>query len=627
MGVIFVPFGDWKPDGTRFGYGELKEALNVLPIEDRYVPMRNLRLAISHGAFIGTGINSSYLHRYWLDSTISGKIYYDDATMLYGGSLTKLFEDTYESDRTRTRGAYGSGTYAPLPWRFASWGRKVVATNFSDQVQVLQAPAGHLVANNFADMISAGIQTITISSGGSGYATPPAVAITSGGGTGATATCTILAGVVNTVTVTAAGSGYTFAPTVAFSGGGGSGAAAAVTATTSAIPQARFVTVLGQHVVLANIRLPFDAGVIVRGDYPQHIWWSKTDDETKFGDPATNAGWNSDFQPLADLTGQITGLVKIGDEHLAIFSADSVGLMSRTGGDDLFSFRILHRGSNAGTIYPASIVVQGEDVYYWSTAGNIMKMTNLNAPERVGYGKITSWLQDSVNNPTYYFDTRSITAGTDSIFGFYDESSQCVGWMYPAGSPGGTPVPKFLFYNVLTDRFSHGDCRTASADIMAKTITNEGSYTLTTNGDIYVFGSPLAGTDGSMRLGETLKTKTIGLIPEDPSQLGLEYKTAQVTRVRPIMREYSTGFTTDPKIVITYSMRPNMADSLTSTMDPANGYAVNADGWYTIPEGKIVGQYFEIQVSRAVGTNDNDLSSDVEIGLLVDVQEAGVGHS
>lgn len=625
MGVIFVPLGDWKPDGSRFGFGELKEALNVLPVEDRYIPLRTMRRIVPASVSMSGTVNSSYLHRYWLTSSISGKTYYDDAVQLYVGTGTHLFEGTSEADRTRSRGVYGSGSYAPLPWRFASFGRKVVATNFSDPVQSQSSPG-----NSFADMISAGVQTISITSGGSGYATPPTIAITGGGGTGATATCTVLAGAVNTITVTAGGSGYTYAPTIGFSGGGGSGAAASMTATTSAIPQARFASVLGQHVVLANLRLPFSTTIIASGDYPQHIWWSRTDDETKFGDPATNAGWNSDFQPLADLTGQITGIVKIGDEHLAIFSADSVGLMSRTGGDDLFSFRILHRGSNSGTIFPSSIVVQGDDVYYWSTAGNIMKMTNLNSPERVGYGKITSWLQDSVGNPNYYFDWRIPTVnpgpGQDYIFGFYDETSQCVGWLYPAGNSVGYPM-RLLFYNVLTDRFSHAECKTTSTDVDGRTITGEGSYVLTSNGDIYVFGTPMAGADGSMRMGGKLTTKTVGLIPEDPSQLGVGYKTAQVTRVRPIMRDYSTSYTQDPKIVITYSMRPNMADPLTSTMDPATSYAVNADGWYTIPEGKITGQYFEIEVSRPVGTNDNDLSSDIEIGVLFDVQEAGVGHS
>ena len=60
-----------------------------------------------------------------------------------------------------------------------------------------------------------GIGTI---SRGSGYTLVPTVVISSadGNGSGATATCTILAGQVDTVTITNAGSGYTIAPLIAF---------------------------------------------------------------------------------------------------------------------------------------------------------------------------------------------------------------------------------------------------------------------------------------------------------------------------------------------------------------------------------------------------------------------------
>ena len=67
------------------------------------------------------------------------------------------------------------------------------------------------------------VQTLTIVSGGTGYATAPTITIAAPGTTGgkqATATCTILAGVVNTVTITYAGSGYTTNPTVTLTGGG-----------------------------------------------------------------------------------------------------------------------------------------------------------------------------------------------------------------------------------------------------------------------------------------------------------------------------------------------------------------------------------------------------------------------
>jgi len=58
-----------------------------------------------------------------------------------------------------------------------------------------------------------------IVNGGTGYKTAPTVSITGGGGFGATATCTILNGVVNTITLVSGGSGYISDPDVKVDGG------------------------------------------------------------------------------------------------------------------------------------------------------------------------------------------------------------------------------------------------------------------------------------------------------------------------------------------------------------------------------------------------------------------------
>jgi hypothetical protein len=54
----------------------------------------------------------------------------------------------------------------------------------------------------------------TITDGGSGYTSPPLVAISGGGGSGATATANISGGAVTSLTVVATGSGYTSTPEV-----------------------------------------------------------------------------------------------------------------------------------------------------------------------------------------------------------------------------------------------------------------------------------------------------------------------------------------------------------------------------------------------------------------------------
>lgn len=74
------------------------------------------------------------------------------------------------------------------------------------------------------------LKTIAVTAQGSGYVTAPAVGITGGGGTGATAVAVLgtgaNAGKVVSITVTNPGTGYTTAPTIGLTGGSGTGATA-----------------------------------------------------------------------------------------------------------------------------------------------------------------------------------------------------------------------------------------------------------------------------------------------------------------------------------------------------------------------------------------------------------------
>lgn len=59
------------------------------------------------------------------------------------------------------------------------------------------------------------VSSVTVTSGGSGYSTVPAVTFTGGGGSGAAATAVVTGGVVTSVNITSGGTGYTTDPTVA----------------------------------------------------------------------------------------------------------------------------------------------------------------------------------------------------------------------------------------------------------------------------------------------------------------------------------------------------------------------------------------------------------------------------
>lgn len=78
--------------------------------------------------------------------------------------------------------------------------------------------------------LSIAIAGLVVSQGGTGYEASPQVLIVGGGGTGATATATVVSGVITNLTLTSPGSGYTTQPSVIInSAGGGTGAVAVAT--------------------------------------------------------------------------------------------------------------------------------------------------------------------------------------------------------------------------------------------------------------------------------------------------------------------------------------------------------------------------------------------------------------
>ena len=123
-------------------------------------------------------------------------------------------------------------------------------TNDYMSVQTLDSDDGTDQYDVQQAAVDGGIHVVKVVSGGSGYASAPAVTIT-GDGTGATANSTIVAGVVTRVTITAAGTGYTRA-SVAFASG-------AATATAIISPKgghgANAIEELGGKYIMLNVRL------------------------------------------------------------------------------------------------------------------------------------------------------------------------------------------------------------------------------------------------------------------------------------------------------------------------------------------------------------------------------------
>ena len=89
------------------------------------------------------------------------------------------------------------------------------------------------LTNNPIDT-SSGVTSLTLTAGGTGYTSAPAVTFTGGSGSNAAAVATIDGGIITALTMTNPGTGYITAPTVSFvGGGGGSATATAVISSTS----------------------------------------------------------------------------------------------------------------------------------------------------------------------------------------------------------------------------------------------------------------------------------------------------------------------------------------------------------------------------------------------------------
>ena len=72
--------------------------------------------------------------------------------------------------------------------------------------------------------VDGSISEVTVTAGGSGYSSSPLVSIVGGGGSGAAATAIITKGIVSSILINQGGSGYTSQPSITIVGGGGTGA-------------------------------------------------------------------------------------------------------------------------------------------------------------------------------------------------------------------------------------------------------------------------------------------------------------------------------------------------------------------------------------------------------------------
>jgi len=230
-------------------------------------------------------------------------------------------------------------------------------------------------------------------------------------------------------------------------------------------PRPRYISTIKNHLLIANVYIanaPAGAGLAASTQYPEVVMWSATDNPLRFGDPASTPSatlLGSDYQPLADECGPITGL--IGGDYAFIFKSHSIWRMD----GPPWQFRPVVQGS--GTIYPNSICKLYDDVYFWGSAGPTRLRQGEATALATGREKYTATLTDALSsemsdyllelNPSL-FETPSAAIAPIDISGFVDYKNGLVCWTVGevAVSTGTTLYRDTvaIVYDVHTDNIS-----------------------------------------------------------------------------------------------------------------------------------------------------------------------------
>jgi hypothetical protein len=203
-------------------------------------------------------------------------------------------------------------------------------------------------------------------------------------------------------------------------------------------PRSRFAAPINSFLCLANI----DSAQAPDGR-AHTFWCSAQGDPTRFH-PGSFEFKSSLFQ-LTATPGEITMLV--GGEYGMIFKENSVWRADYVGLPLIFNFSQI--SAFQGTVYPRSVVVADDDIYFWG-ASSIFVI------REVSHGYVDKYLFDSVFEPmrldaNAQFDVRE---NDSKVIGAYDPYSECIYWYYKTSNDSHFMNTGCLVYNPKDNRFS-----------------------------------------------------------------------------------------------------------------------------------------------------------------------------
>lgn len=178
---------------------------------------------------IETAINTAFISQFSTPGNIG-------MLTLFDNNGNTFFENKYSLGNWGIKLSNGSQNSDTYMFYMEPHGRVKIGTGVStadiasSQFSIISTTTGSLPAPSMTTTQKLALGQVTpwfganfSGSSGTGYTSNPSVVVSGGGGTGATATCVQVAGVVTSVTITAAGTGYISPISLVFSGGGGTG--------------------------------------------------------------------------------------------------------------------------------------------------------------------------------------------------------------------------------------------------------------------------------------------------------------------------------------------------------------------------------------------------------------------
>jgi hypothetical protein len=398
-----------------------------------------------------------------------------------------------------------------------------------------------------------------------------------------------------------------------------------ITEPSSNIPKARFVGVVGEHLVLANI-----TNRTGYGEYS--VWWSAINDPQKFYEPDYTT--QSDFQHLRQTPGSITGFV--GGEYGTIFKPNSIYRMSYVGPPLVFSFHVL--SLNQGTVYPRSIVSVDGDVYFLGNSGFYVLRGGLQL-EPIGDGVITKMFLDSRNEDNALFEdaAESLVTREGNVIGGYNPYLQLIFWFYRDSAADPLENSMGLVYNPkegrwsrladMTDDSATGTATTVSALIPIPNVITAASGLLKTLG-VFRYDSANDIADYAKLTSYhtyplEVKTKILSSAHITGSE-NMRGRDLFIRGVRPIFRT-DPDATLRPPVEIEVKASDDLlmlsANTNTETVDTNSR---NRDGWYLLSD-RLEGEYFTFKLSLDEWRCPFVLDEALEeiTGIEIDAETAG----